>query len=593
MSYIIKHREQYYYKRKIPQTRKNFTITLKTDSYKEAKFITSIINPKVEEMVIKMNWEENVKYIKELIGKYVEKAKQDYSEQRIAREQRWEYITEDNILRSGSHPKAIDKAIKNMVDVVHSSNQDLKIEKYNEIIKKSKMEDEFRKAETRFKNDTNLQNFLIDDTLKAEIELLHLDKQDNETRIKKTNEKEKMIELLSQAYLKQIEMEEKRQQEITTIYKENPLMAKYKTYTAKELVEMFKTQKQREGIKELHRYVKPLDIFLQLTGDKEYLIDITAEEMLNFVYDFQDMPNENAKGVKPKIRGKEGQYKEWIRITREENLTRVNSTTTKNKLIGINAFLEYCVNLEYLDKNRLNHSQVKFARQNRRKDFKNEQLEALFTSRWYKEELEENLKNNPSKVWMPLILLHCGARTNEIAQVKLKQIVKRDNVLVFDIKEEDSDQKLKNYASKRKIPIPQIILDYGFEEFLKQQKAKGVDRLFDDLYFTAKKGYGQSFGKVFNKYKREWLNIETLQKILNREILLDLHSFRHSLASAMRKGRVSEEHISVILGHELNQTQQYGKQSYEFLKEELDKASYNLDSLEDLKVRIQNFYNKD
>ena len=70
-------------------------------------------------------------------------------------------------------------------------------------------------------------------------------------------------------------------------------------------------RKEKENVKEKHRYGKPLDVFLELT-DKKYLIDITAEDLLDFVNDFKDMPNENANGVKEKLRGKKT-YREWIK----------------------------------------------------------------------------------------------------------------------------------------------------------------------------------------------------------------------------------------------------------------------------------------
>ena len=58
-----------------------------------------------------------------------------------------------------------------------------------------------------------------------------------------------------------------------------------------------------------------------------------------------------------KIGGKT--YREWIKLVRDENLEKASDTTTKNKLIGINAFLKFAVDLEFLDKSRLNHSKIK------------------------------------------------------------------------------------------------------------------------------------------------------------------------------------------------------------------------------------------
>lgn len=581
MKYLLQSKTQaYYYKRKVPYIQRNFVISLRTDSLREAKFLISIINPKFETTTLNiigenpMEWEEKLSYLQNLIAKYIEEAKRDYSKQRVAREQRYSYLTKSGKNRSGSHPKAIDKALDELTEVTFSADEKLRKEKYNEIISTSQMQDEFKKAE-KFLNDDNFKVRLVDEVFKAEIEMLQNDKYENEERINNIahNRPETALKLKNNLNV----IPNLTQMEI----KANN---RYYEKTAAELVQMFR--KEKENVKEKHRYGKPLDVFLELT-DKKYLIDITAEDLLDFVNDFKDMPNENANGVKEKLRGKT--YREWIKLVRDENLEKASDTTTKNKLIGINAFLKFAVDLEFLDKSRLNHSKIKFKKSKRRKDFRVEQLQALFNSSWYKEDLEKNLENNPSRIWLPLILLYSGARLNEIAQLKTKQIIKRDGVFVFNVKEEDTDQNLKNESSTRKIPIHDKILELGFLEFLEAQKQNKVENLFSDLYYTKAKGYGQSFGKVFNKYKRNWLERETLEKILNRQILLDLHSFRHTLASALRRGRVSEEHIGVMLGHELNQTQTYGKQAYDFLQSELSKAHYNLD-LEELKTRIKSYY---
>ncbi|MFX4241896.1 tyrosine-type recombinase/integrase [Aliarcobacter butzleri] len=582
MKYLVKSRSNYYFRRKIPYTQKNFLVSLRTDSEKEAKFLISIINPKFQALgIIKMEWEEKLIYLQNLIAEYVEEAKRDYSQQRIERERRYAYTTKKGKNRSGSHPVAIDRALEDLEEITFSTNEELRKTTYNKIISSSQMLDKFKVAEKKL-NDDEFKIRLIDEVFKAEIKMLENDKWENTKRINETlrdnianNETEIALELKNSLNLIPTPIQ-------TQIMPTN----KYYEKTAIELVELFRIQKQVE-VKEIKRYIKILDVFLELTG-KKFLIELTALDMLYFVNDYRDMPNENANGTKARLKGIKS-FKEWIKIAREENLIKVSSTTTKDKLIRISAFLDFCVDMEYLDKNRLDHSRIHREKIQKRKGFRPEQLEAFFSSKWYKEDLEKNLEDNPSKIWLPLILLHTGARTNEIAQLKIKQIVKRDGVLVFNVKEEDEDQQLKNESSRRKIPLHNTLLELGFLEFLEKQKAKKSEMLFDDLYHTSGKGYGQSFGKVFNKFKREWLEPETIEKIFKRELLLDLHSFRHTIATALRRGKISEEHISVLLGHELNQTQRYGNQAYDFLQEEISKASYGID-FKELKNRIKAYY---
>ena len=110
------------------------------------------------------------------------------------------------------------------------------------------------------------------------------------------------------------------------------------------------------------------------------------------------------------------------------------------------------------------------------------------------------------------------------------------------------------------------------------------------MYLTKSKGYGQHFGKIFNDFKKTWLEEETLNKIKERKILLDLHSFRHTFTTALRGGKVIEEDISYILGHKKNQTQRYGSIPAKEFSNKINKAKYKLD-FKSLQKRINSFYN--
>ncbi len=182
-----------------------------------------------------------------------------------------------------------------------------------------------------------------------------------------------------------------------------------------------------------------------------------------------------------------------------------------------------------------------------------------------------------------------GARTNEISQLYINQIKEKEGVYFFKVKNEEVEQRTKNKSSNRLIPIHKILIDLGFLNYLEFQKKNKKERLFSELYLTKSKGYGQHFGKIFNDFKKTWLEEETIRKIIERKILLDLHSFRHTFTTALRGGKVAEEDISFILGHKKNQTQKYGSiPAKEFLSK-INKVKYKLD-FKQLKKDISKFY---
>lgn len=590
MTHLFKHKNGYYFKRKIPKTQTNFLISLKTDSLKEAKFIIATISPRFLKLFMEniMNWDEEIDYIRDLISEYVDEAKEDYTKYSKLREKKYTYTTKKGEIRSGSHPKAIDRAIENLMNALHSPERD-KI--YNEIIKTTNIKKKCDNALSILSEEN--QDRFKDEVIKAEIELLYNDKSNNEARIKTPAtyiKKEIPTQIITTTYPVEVYSPNEIKQNVNivaTTQTELRNNVRYYSKTARELVELFKAEKAREEIKELTRYKKILDIFLELT-DKEYLIDLSVLELKKFSKDFSDMPNENDSEVKTALKGITS-YKKWIEITRKKDLMRVSNRTRRDKLIRIKAFLNFCVEIECLDKNRL-HYKINPDDNNKRKEFRIEQLQNLFNTDWYNKDLEHNLKEEPHKIWIPLILLYSGARINEISQIYINQIIEKEGVYFFKIKDTEDDQSTKNKSSNRVIPIHKILLDFGFLNYIKQQEKNNQERLFSELYLTKSKGYGQHFGKIFNDYKKTWLEIETLNKIKERKILLDLHSFRHTFTTALRGGKVVEEDISYILGHKKNQTQRYGSIPAKEFSNKINKAKYKLD-FKSLQKRINSFYN--
>jgi hypothetical protein len=105
MTHLFKHRNCYYFKRKIPKTQINFLISLRTDSLKEAKFIIDTIRPRFLILASDlMNYDEELEYITEIIKKYINEAKEDYSKYSKLREDKYFYITKKGEIRKGSHP---------------------------------------------------------------------------------------------------------------------------------------------------------------------------------------------------------------------------------------------------------------------------------------------------------------------------------------------------------------------------------------------------------------------------------------------------------------------------------------------------------
>jgi len=586
MKYLTKHRTKYYFKRKIPTTQKHIVVSLRTDSLTEANYLVAIINPQLENLLseridIMMNNNEEFDYVKSIVQSYVDEAKEDYSKYSRLREKRYTYTTKKGNVRLGSHPKAIDKATKFLRESVFSPNRD---EVYEGLIQETELLTKCEYALSILSN--NSKDMLKDEVIKAEIELLENDKFGNVSRTQNSNayinndNRIYQTPMASTQYEPQVTIEELHRQR------------GYYNKKREEILAAFMEVKE-EKTKEPERYSRDIKIFFDLV-EKEYLIDITHDDMKQFLKEVFYLPDRNKNR---ELFKNASSFKEIIAIAKDKDINPIAKKTIRNKLININAFLDYAIEYDYLDKNKLRYkisiSTEDLEDDNKRKELYPEQLFSLFyKSSWYTDELEENLKDKPSRIWIPLILLFTGCRLNEIAQIYTEQITQKEDIFFFRIEDKHEDQKLKNKSSKRKIPIHPTLIDLGILKFIEQQKKNNKTRLFPELYHTDKKGYGNAFSKVFNKkeFKFSWLDKKAIERLENEDILLDLHSFRHNFSGSL-KGLEKVGLLDYYMGHRQNSETQkrYGDYRAKLLFDSIAQCEYNLD-FEPLMKSINRFY---
>jgi integrase len=145
---------------------------------------------------------------------------------------------------------------------------------------------------------------------------------------------------------------------------------------------------------------------------------------------------------------------------------------------------------------------------------------------------------HPEHYWIPLIGLLSGMRLNEICQLYIADVVELDGIPCFDINEE-KDKMLKNRASRRIIPIHPQLLKLGFMKHVGSLKEASAERLWPNLA-RRRDGYGHTFSQWFQRFNRANITDDP------RKVF---HSFRHTLANALKQAGVAEALIAEILGH--------------------------------------------
>jgi integrase len=150
----------------------------------------------------------------------------------------------------------------------------------------------------------------------------------------------------------------------------------------------------------------------------------------------------------------------------------------------------------------------------------------------------------PYQFWGPLFGLFTGARSNEIAQLRVRDITREAGVLCMSITHEpraDVPTRTKNETSIRTLPLHPKLLEIGFEDYWEDMKAVGTQRLFglaagDDgkceRYMSRDFNEGLLIAIGVHKYRKK-----------------TFHSFRDTCANALGKNNVWGPYIDQWLGH--------------------------------------------
>ena len=82
--------------------------------------------------------------------------------------------------------------------------------------------------------------------------------------------------------------------------------------------------------------------------------------------------------------------------------------------------------------------------------------------------------------WVPLFMITLGVRPEEILQLKVPNVRLRDGVLCLFLGD-DADEQVKNEQSRRILPVPQLLLDLGFREWIVEKACANEIWAFPDV----------------------------------------------------------------------------------------------------------------
>lgn len=290
-----------------------------------------------------------------------------------------------------------------------------------------------------------------------------------------------------------------------------------------------------------------LDLLLDVVGDRP-IGTLGPQDAIDFAEVLSNWPRN--KQHLPQFEGLSA--RQTAALAKKERVRCIHPGTQHKHLMHVNALMNWvmkCGDLlenpfRYLDTRRYRRDEAGKVR--KKKDrFSHADIRLIF------DPIALRDHNAPHKYWVPLMCYFTGMRVNEAAQLTLDDVVRKPyidedgnehQVLVFDIGPHHVGQSVKSTYSIRAIPVPQALLDLGFEQYLDDVRASKAHDLFPGLNKHQEGGAGATVSHWFNAtHLRETCGITSPRKTL--------HCFRHNLTTLMERNKVADSLMHTINGH--------------------------------------------
>lgn len=287
--------------------------------------------------------------------------------------------------------------------------------------------------------------------------------------------------------------------------------------------------------KTFDEYEDILSLFIEIVGDKK-IKELTNKDYDKFSLILRDLPPNREKSAKTKGKSIE----ELLKL----KLKPMTEGTAYKYHARVSTFFNWLTRrhgpLRIHPESPIPKSQIK---REKILPFTSHHLKQIFES----SAALEIFKNceNPWQFWLPVMGIHTGARLNEMAQLRLENIVEVDGISCISIcEDEEKDQRTKSANSIRTIPIHPRLIDLGFLKFVENKRSNNLKggRLFQLTYYE---------DQGYIKEPSDWWNSQFLTKLGIKSRSYNFHSLRHAVSGRLNRSKVGDWRISKYMGHEL------------------------------------------
>lgn len=167
------------------------------------------------------------------------------------------------------------------------------------------------------------------------------------------------------------------------------------------------------------------------------------------------------------------------------------------------------------------------------------------SSRGYREKPGSQIVKD-REYWLPILAMHSGMRLEEMATLKVSELVEIDGILAFDLRSRSltGRARVKNVPSKRLVPLHANLIAIGFAKWA-QESRDPEGYIFPGYKFDSRDKRSAQFSKWWGHWSRE--NAEVKGEGIDHP-LLTFHSFRHTFKRAARE-TIDRDIHDILTGH--------------------------------------------
>jgi integrase len=321
-----------------------------------------------------------------------------------------------------------------------------------------------------------------------------------------------------------------------------------KSKLIREVVDEFLVlRKGTIGEKMLSEYRVLTDEFIEIIGNIP-VISLSKDTIRTYIKIQTQLPINRRKN--PKYRDLSIDEIMKLKDVKPQSRVNVNKFLTR-----LTTFMRFGVSQGYIKENYIDGMKIPISKteeRKRREPFSPEDLVKILHPKtylgWTIDFGKTTKSNKPDVVkyqnpfyWSFCIGVLSGMRTNEISQLLIGDIIKKENVWMFSI-DETEGKSVKTTSSIRKVPVHPTLISLGFIDYVKIIKSKGVDRVFPELT-KQRDGYSTKISQHYNEKFLPSVGVWIRQTKV-------LYSTRHTFINRCYNKGVDRDIIKSIVGHE-------------------------------------------